>query len=119
MQVIVQAIAHCAEHSVTRWSCASFDTADVVEIKHILLPPSPRDYKDIFVVFELMETDLHQVPGMGQRVAASETQQEQGAGDPHSKHPQRMPGAQRARQRHEGYMLLAQCLRESCGSRLA
>jgi hypothetical protein len=35
--------------------------ADIVEIKHIMLPPSPRDFKDIYVVFELMETDLHQV----------------------------------------------------------
>jgi serine/threonine protein kinase len=34
---------------------------DIVEIKHIMLPPSSRDFKDIFVVFELMETDLHQV----------------------------------------------------------
>ena len=35
--------------------------ADIVEIKHIMLPPSARDFKDIYVVFELMETDLHQV----------------------------------------------------------
>lgn len=35
---------------------------DIVEIKHIMLPPSARDFKDIYVVFELMETDLHQVP---------------------------------------------------------
>ncbi|XP_031500238.1 mitogen-activated protein kinase 10-like [Nymphaea colorata] len=34
---------------------------DIVEIKHILLPPSGRDFKDVFVVFELMESDLHQV----------------------------------------------------------
>eukprot|EP00798_Chlamydomonas_sp_ICE-L_P023027 gene23027-30219_t len=34
---------------------------DIVDIKHIMLPPSARDYKDIYVVFELMETDLHQV----------------------------------------------------------
>uniref|UniRef100_A0ACD6AEE8 Uncharacterized protein n=1 Tax=Avena sativa TaxID=4498 RepID=A0ACD6AEE8_AVESA len=34
---------------------------DVVEIKHILLPPSKKDFKDIYVVFELMESDLHQV----------------------------------------------------------
>lgn len=34
---------------------------DIVEIKHILLPPNPREFKDIYVVFELMETDLHQV----------------------------------------------------------
>ncbi|KAF6986376.1 hypothetical protein CFC21_004143 [Triticum aestivum] len=34
---------------------------DIVQIKHIMLPPSRRDYKDIFVVFELMDTDLHQV----------------------------------------------------------
>eukprot|EP00210_Caulerpa_lentillifera_P000317 g310.t1 len=35
--------------------------SDIVEIKHIMLPPNPREYKDIYVVFELMETDLHQV----------------------------------------------------------
>ena len=40
---------------------------DIVEIKHIMLPPSSRDFKDIYVVFELMETDLHQV-GAGGRV---------------------------------------------------
>lgn len=34
---------------------------DIVEIKHILLPPSSREFKDIYVVFELMESDLHQV----------------------------------------------------------
>lgn len=38
-----------------------FKHNDIVEIKHILLPPSPQEYKDIYVVFELMETDLHQV----------------------------------------------------------
>jgi mitogen-activated protein kinase 1/3 len=35
--------------------------ADIVDIKHIMLPPSAREFKDIYVVFELMETDLHQV----------------------------------------------------------
>ncbi|KAF5829417.1 mitogen-activated protein kinase [Dunaliella salina] len=34
---------------------------DVVEIKHVLLPPDPRTFKDIYVVFELMESDLHTV----------------------------------------------------------
>lgn len=34
---------------------------DIVEIKHIMLPPSRRDFKDIYVVFELMESDLHSV----------------------------------------------------------
>jgi len=34
---------------------------DIVEIKHIMLPPSRRDFKDIYVVFELMDSDLHQV----------------------------------------------------------
>ncbi|XP_047094726.1 mitogen-activated protein kinase 7-like isoform X2 [Lolium rigidum] len=34
---------------------------DIVQIKHIMLPPSRRDFKDIYVVFELMDTDLHQV----------------------------------------------------------
>lgn len=34
---------------------------DIVEVKHIMLPPSRRDFKDIYVVFELMESDLHQV----------------------------------------------------------
>ncbi|KAL6011033.1 Mitogen-activated protein kinase 9 [Asimina triloba] len=33
---------------------------DIVEIKHIMLPPSRREFKDIYVVFELMESDLHQ-----------------------------------------------------------
>ncbi|CAL9122152.1 unnamed protein product, partial [Musa textilis] len=28
---------------------------DIVEIKHIVLPPSRREFKDIYVVFELME----------------------------------------------------------------
>ena len=37
-----------------------FLATDIVEIKHIMLPPSPREFKDIYVVFELMETDLHQ-----------------------------------------------------------
>jgi len=34
---------------------------DIVELKHILLPPQPREFKDVYLVFELMETDLHQV----------------------------------------------------------
>lgn len=34
---------------------------DIVEIKRIMLPPSRRGFKDIYVVFELMESDLHQV----------------------------------------------------------
>lgn len=34
---------------------------DIVEIKHVMLPPSRREFKDIYVVFELMESDLHQV----------------------------------------------------------
>ncbi|KAK4359421.1 hypothetical protein RND71_021650 [Anisodus tanguticus] len=33
---------------------------DIVEIKHIMLPPSRREFEDIYVVFELMESDLHQ-----------------------------------------------------------
>ncbi|KAK8942181.1 Mitogen-activated protein kinase 10 [Platanthera guangdongensis] len=34
---------------------------DIVEIKHIMLALSRGDFKDIYVVFELMESDLHQV----------------------------------------------------------
>lgn len=34
---------------------------NIVELKHILLPPSSRNFKEIFLVFELMESDLHQV----------------------------------------------------------
>ncbi|KAI3695302.1 hypothetical protein L1987_78297 [Smallanthus sonchifolius] len=34
---------------------------DIVAIKCILMPPSRKDFKDIYVVFELMESDLHQV----------------------------------------------------------
>ncbi|KAG8382774.1 hypothetical protein BUALT_Bualt05G0112300 [Buddleja alternifolia] len=36
---------------------------DIVEIKHIMLPPCRREFKDIYVVFELMETDLHHAGG--------------------------------------------------------
>ncbi|PHT68751.1 Mitogen-activated protein kinase 8 [Capsicum annuum] len=32
--------------------------ADIVEVKQILLSPCPREFKDIYVVFELMECDL-------------------------------------------------------------
>ena len=48
-------------HAATEFVTPIFATADIVEIKHIMLPPSPREFKDIYVVFELMETDLHQV----------------------------------------------------------
>lgn len=34
---------------------------DIVEIKNILLPHSRRNFQDIYVVFELMDTDLDQV----------------------------------------------------------
>ena len=34
---------------------------DVVEIKHVMLPPDPRHFKDIYVVFELLDSDLHAV----------------------------------------------------------
>ncbi|CAN8270175.1 unnamed protein product [Cochlearia groenlandica] len=34
---------------------------DIVEIKSIMIPPSKREFRDIYVVFELMESDLHQV----------------------------------------------------------
>ncbi|KAM3395947.1 mitogen-activated protein kinase 19 [Capsicum galapagoense] len=34
---------------------------DIVEIKRIILPPSRREFRDIYVVFELMESDLHHV----------------------------------------------------------
>lgn len=34
---------------------------DIVDIKSIMLPPSKKEFKDIYVVFELMESDLHQV----------------------------------------------------------
>ena len=34
---------------------------DIVEIKHILLPESRENFSDLFVVFERMDTDLHQV----------------------------------------------------------
>jgi len=34
---------------------------NIVQIKHIMLPPTRREFIDIYVVFELMESDLHQV----------------------------------------------------------
>ncbi|KAL6758962.1 mitogen-activated protein kinase 4 [Haematococcus lacustris] len=32
---------------------------DVVDVKHIVLPSDPQHFKDIYVVFERMESDLH------------------------------------------------------------
>ncbi len=43
---------------------------DVVDIKHIMLPPDPRNFKDIYVVFELMESDLHTVIGANDDLTA-------------------------------------------------
>ncbi|KAG1665499.1 hypothetical protein FOA52_009760 [Chlamydomonas sp. UWO 241] len=34
---------------------------DVVQVKHIMLPSDPRTYRDIYVVFELMESDMYTV----------------------------------------------------------
>ncbi|CAM0947193.1 unnamed protein product [Alopecurus aequalis] len=34
---------------------------NIVEIKHIMLPPTRREFRDIYVVFELMESDLDHV----------------------------------------------------------
>ncbi|KAM3239680.1 hypothetical protein ACQJBY_053401 [Aegilops geniculata] len=34
---------------------------NIVELKHILLPPARREFRDIYVVFELMESDLQKV----------------------------------------------------------
>lgn len=34
---------------------------DIVSVHSILLPPMEKEFEDIYVVFELMETDLHQV----------------------------------------------------------
>ena len=36
---------------------------DLVEIRHIILPKNPRTFNEIYVVFELMEFDLHAVIG--------------------------------------------------------
>ncbi|KAL6747860.1 mitogen-activated protein kinase 4 [Haematococcus lacustris] len=35
--------------------------ADVVDVKHIILPSNPQSFKHVFVVFERMESDLHTV----------------------------------------------------------
>ncbi len=54
----------CATHPPAHHTLPCHPTnslTDIVEIKHIILPPSPTAYRDIFVIFELLETDLHQV----------------------------------------------------------
>ena len=33
----------------------------VIAIKDMIRPPNPRDFKDVYVVYELMPTDLHEV----------------------------------------------------------
>ncbi|KAK3164892.1 hypothetical protein QOZ80_1AG0026150 [Eleusine coracana subsp. coracana] len=47
---------------------------DIVQIKHIMLPPSRRDFRDIYVVFELMESDLHQVIKANDELSAEHQQ---------------------------------------------
>lgn len=47
---------------------------NTLQLKHILMPPSPRDFTDIYAVFELMEADLHLVrsrQGTGSQVQPS------------------------------------------------
>ncbi|CAH1449626.1 unnamed protein product [Lactuca virosa] len=51
------AVSIIREIKLLRLLCHS----DIVEIKHILLPPSRREFKDIYLVFELMGSDLHEV----------------------------------------------------------
>ncbi|WZZ57393.1 hypothetical protein YC2023_057500 [Brassica napus] len=34
---------------------------DIVEIKSIMLPPPKREFRDIYIVSDLMESDLHQL----------------------------------------------------------
>lgn len=46
--------------------------ADIVDIKHIMLPPDSSHYKDIYIVFELMESDLHNVIKMNQGTMTNE-----------------------------------------------
>jgi serine/threonine protein kinase len=53
---------------------------DVVEIKHICLPPDPRTFKDIYVVFELMESDLHTVIGANDDLTGDHHKARWGAG---------------------------------------
>lgn len=60
----------CCASATDKSDSDILEDADIVEIKHIMLPPSPREFKDIYVVFELMETDLHQVDG-GRRLQAA------------------------------------------------
>ena len=43
---------------------------DIVDIKHIMLPPDASRFKDIYVVFELMESDLHTVIGANDDLTA-------------------------------------------------
>uniref|UniRef100_M8CLX6 Uncharacterized protein n=1 Tax=Aegilops tauschii TaxID=37682 RepID=M8CLX6_AEGTA len=43
---------------------------NIVEIKHILLPPARREFRDIYVVFELMESDLQKVMQVNENLTA-------------------------------------------------
>ena len=43
---------------------------DVVDIKHIMLPPDSKSFKDLYVVFELLESDLHTVIGANDDLTA-------------------------------------------------
>lgn len=34
---------------------------NIVQIKDIILPPNPSQFRDVYIVYELMDTDLHQI----------------------------------------------------------
>uniref|UniRef100_A0A7R9VBB0 Mitogen-activated protein kinase n=1 Tax=Chlamydomonas euryale TaxID=1486919 RepID=A0A7R9VBB0_9CHLO len=43
---------------------------DVVQIKHVLLPSDARTFRDLHIVFELMDSDLHTVVGANPNLTA-------------------------------------------------
>ena len=36
-------------------------SSQVVAIRDIIPPPNPKDFTDVYIVYELMDTDLHQI----------------------------------------------------------
>lgn len=46
-----------------------FDHVNVIMLRDILVPPSISDYKDVYIVSELMESDLHKIIYSGQQIS--------------------------------------------------
>ena len=51
----------CPRHQIRDVVLSPDATWQVVAIRDIIAPPNPKDFTDVYIVYELMDTDLHQI----------------------------------------------------------